>query len=154
MIWDHISVNITILQVHPQFIHFVALASSNTRIYVTLVYEASDNMHRKERWETLCEFSTSITNPWITGGDFNRVDERIGGDQVLVGELLDFTTCIDDCGVQDMKWLGHFFTWRGKQGPTRVFSRLDRVLVNGEGIRCFTGIYHEALSEGVSDHSP
>lgn len=47
--------------------------------------------------------NTYINDPWVTGDDFNsllRVKETIGGDQVLVGEILDFATCIENCGMQ------------------------------------------------------
>ncbi|KAJ8438539.1 hypothetical protein Cgig2_024628 [Carnegiea gigantea] len=107
--------------------------------YVTVVYGAPDNMERKEFWDALCGLSQYINDPWVTGDDFNsllRVKEIIGGDLVLIGEILDFATCIDNCGAH------------------KSFSRFDRVLVNEEGIRYYPRIYYEVLSKGLSDHTP
>jgi len=47
------------------------------------------------------------------GGDFNnllRLDERIGGDQVLISEVHDFTGCISQCALQEMKYKGLYYT--------------------------------------------
>lgn len=63
------------------------------------------------------------------GGDFNslpRLDKRIRGDQVLASEIDDFANCISRWALQEMRYKGLACTWSNKQGPTRVFLKLDR----------------------------
>ena len=91
------------------------------------------------------------------GADFNglpRLDERIGGDQVLANEIDDFANCISHCALQETKYKGLAYTWSNKQGPTKVFSELDRVFLNGDTIQVFANAEYEVLHEGVSNHSP
>ncbi|KAL9228042.1 hypothetical protein vseg_003660 [Gypsophila vaccaria] len=69
-------------------------------------------------------------------GDFNNVlamDERIGS-EVTSTELRDFQEYVDLCNNADNPAHGAFFTWNNKQEMRdRVFSRIDRVMVNDDG---------------------
>jgi len=43
-----------------------------------------------------------LGSPWIVGGSFNslvKLDEKNGGDPVLMGEIKDFMDCVDTCGL-------------------------------------------------------
>ncbi|XP_074291709.1 uncharacterized protein LOC141618494 [Silene latifolia] len=73
--------------------------------------------------------------PWVVLGDFNNVmfaNERIG--KIFKDEeMLPFQSTVALCDLQDMKSTGAFFTWNNKQpSETRIFGRIDRVLVNDE----------------------
>lgn len=66
-------------------------------------------------------------------GDFNCVlnrDERIGA-SVREGEMIPIRRCLANCGLEDMKHTGCFYTWNNKQaGEKSVYCKLDRVLCN------------------------
>ncbi|XP_074291143.1 uncharacterized protein LOC141617912 [Silene latifolia] len=54
-----------------------------------------------------------------------------------------------------MKCTGSFFTWNNKQpSSTRVFSRIDRVLVNDEWVSKWPDHFAHYAPEGDYDHCP
>jgi len=50
-----------------------------------------------------------------------------GGIDTNESERREFGDCILQCGLQEFKYVGAFFTWTNKQ----VWSRIDRALHNG-----------------------
>ncbi|XP_074299335.1 uncharacterized protein LOC141630407 [Silene latifolia] len=66
-----------------------------------------------------------------------------------------FRRCIADCGVVDVAAIGALFTWNNKQKPEeRIYSRIDRFLVNQDWCNSFSDIYAHFLPEGLMDHTP
>ncbi|CAI9089387.1 OLC1v1023953C1 [Oldenlandia corymbosa var. corymbosa] len=102
--------------------------------------------------------SNGIRGCWIAIGDFNNVmnsNERVGGNPVSLTEMQGMRRCVDLCELQDLKQQGLWFTWSNKQvGGRRIYSKIDRALVNGQWIIEFPHSYVTALVEGVSDHCP
>ncbi|XP_010693313.2 uncharacterized protein LOC104906276 [Beta vulgaris subsp. vulgaris] len=98
-----------------------------------------------------------INGPWLMGGDFNCVlymDERIGA-QVSSWDIEPIRSCLDECGLYDMKCSGNRFTWNNKQeGNDRVFAKLDRVLINAQWEEIYQNVGTSFLNEGEFDHSP
>ncbi|XP_074266335.1 uncharacterized protein LOC141588810 [Silene latifolia] len=90
-------------------------------------------------------------------GDFNCVlshSERLGGSSTDA-EIDEFQSCLDACGLIDSPAQGAYYTWNNKQDASfRVFSRLDRVLINSEWSR--EDAFHVCSfpSEGTFDHTP
>ncbi|XP_074288009.1 uncharacterized protein LOC141613166 [Silene latifolia] len=122
-----------------------------------MVYAYNGTQERKELWDRLCVFKRSIQGAWVICGDFNTVlvpAERLGGNS-SVEEMEDFKACVDECEVADSPASGSFFTWCNKQDPaTRVYSRLDRVLVNHQWLSDHPSVYAHFYCEGIFDHSP
>ncbi|XP_074302966.1 uncharacterized protein LOC141637306 [Silene latifolia] len=55
----------------------------------------------------------------------------------------------------DIQAIGAFYTWNNKQPPeTRVYSRIDRFLVNQEWLDTFPDHYANFMPEGHFDHTP
>lgn len=77
------------------------------------------------------------------------------GSPVRLHEVVDFRDCVEQCELADLKQCGRFFTWTNKQeGGRRVFSKIDRVLVN-EGWRTqFENAMVHFMPEGDYDHCP
>ncbi|XP_074298077.1 uncharacterized protein LOC141628890 [Silene latifolia] len=122
-----------------------------------MIYAFNDIVERKSLWSILCTLSDSINIPWILCGDFNCVlspTERLGG-MTTMEEMEDFQSCVDYCHLMDSPATGSFHTWNNKQElSTRVYSRLDRVLVNQKWLVDRVDSYAHFHDEGYFDHSP
>ncbi|XP_074290917.1 uncharacterized protein LOC141617645 [Silene latifolia] len=122
-----------------------------------MVYAYNDTTDKKCLWHDLCSFADSIHDPWILCGDFNCVlksSERLGGSS-SDEEMKDFQECLDYCQMINSPAVGSYYTWNNKQEPqTRVYSRLDRVLVNNHWIHHRPNAYAHFYNEGIFDHIP
>ncbi|XP_074315533.1 uncharacterized protein LOC141651732 [Silene latifolia] len=101
--------------------------------------------------------SLNNTTPKVgvgTNGSALPPKGEIGGNST-VEELEDLKACVDECEVADGPASGSFFTWCNKQDPaTRVYSRLDRVLVNHQWLHDNPSLYAQYYCEGIFDHTP
>ncbi|XP_074301287.1 uncharacterized protein LOC141632661 [Silene latifolia] len=127
------------------------------QFHCTMVYAFNDTIARKDLWSDVSTYSANITGPWLLCGDCNCVltpTEILGG-QTTIEEMEDFQACVDHCALLDSPATGSFYTWNKKQDPsTRVYSRLDRVLVNQEWLQARPDAYANFFNEGYFDHSP
>ncbi|XP_074283695.1 uncharacterized protein LOC141608231 [Silene latifolia] len=132
------------------------LSSGDTFLF-TAVYGSNDDEERKERWVDLMHIKDGCNVPWCLCGDFNNMldfHEKIGR-PVLWADIADFRACVEYCEVVDVKGQGAFFTWNNKHEPnSRVFSRIDRCLVNADWMRRYSECYAYFLPEGLFDHNP
>ncbi|XP_074292495.1 uncharacterized protein LOC141619376 [Silene latifolia] len=94
---------------------------------------------------------------WALAGDFNTVidpNERLGAN-TRQADMDEFLDCIATCGVTDIAATGAYYTWTNKQEPlTRVFSRLNRFMVNQEWMNQFPNMMAHFHPEGLFDHCP
>ncbi|KAK9689919.1 hypothetical protein RND81_09G090900 [Saponaria officinalis] len=158
ILWNPLMFQLLHIVVDAQVIHArVKLLCGNVDFWLSMVYGFNGANERRGLWVSFRMMKNNISGPWIWCGDFNCVlgsDERIGL-PVQLSEIKDFTECVHDCGMFDIKAIGSFFTWNNKQeGNHRVYSRLDRVMHNGDwGLR-FDEAFAQFLPEGLSDHCP
>ncbi|XP_074304373.1 uncharacterized protein LOC141639083 [Silene latifolia] len=83
------------------------------------------------------------------------VDERIGGAPVPRVEMNDMIGTVQDCELYDLKSYGSFYTWNNKhEHKGKIYSRLDRVLINEDWALEFSDSYATFLPEGLFDHCP
>ncbi|XP_074283458.1 uncharacterized protein LOC141608006 [Silene latifolia] len=98
-------------------------------------------------------------NSWsmAIAGDFNCIlaaSERYGGASSMA-EMEPFRRCVEDCEVVDIAATGSMYTWNNKQRPEeRIYSKIDRFLVNREWCDLYPDTYAHFLPEGLFDHSP
>ncbi|XP_020245145.1 uncharacterized protein LOC109823271 [Asparagus officinalis] len=82
-------------------------------------------------------------------------EEKIRGPALSEADTRDFRNFNEDCMLNHLKIVGYFFTWNNKQeSDTRVWSKLDRPLVNDTWINRFNASHAEFLLPSFSDHSP
>ncbi|XP_074298393.1 uncharacterized protein LOC141629264 [Silene latifolia] len=134
ILWNPTMFQIQFLEYQAQFIHMrVTNLGSRYCFYLTMVYAFNGVAQRRSLWERLCAFSHCLRGAWIVCGDFNTVlaPSSILGGSSTNEEMDDFRACVDACGLTDSHALGSLYTCSNKQEPmSRVFGRLDRVLVN------------------------
>ncbi|XP_074290277.1 uncharacterized protein LOC141617008 [Silene latifolia] len=120
------------------FIHMKAKEiGSGDGFYITMVYAFNEVENRRMLWNRLCGFKKK------TRGSTSEQ------------EMEDFQNCIDECELVDSPAIGSLFTWNNKQDPsTRIYSRLDRVLVNQSWLRRFQDSYAHFYTKGLMDHTP
>ncbi|XP_019233350.1 PREDICTED: uncharacterized protein LOC109213958 [Nicotiana attenuata] len=112
---------------------------------------------RRGLWEYLESQRVVCNSPWMVVGDFNSVlhmEDRIGGNPVSMPEVVDFITCVENCGLIELSQHGSRYTWNDKQGEQRVFSKIDWVFVNSEWIDNMPPYIATFLPEGINDHCP
>ncbi|XP_020270982.1 uncharacterized protein LOC109846169 [Asparagus officinalis] len=69
-------------------------------------------------------------------------------------QIEDFKNFISSCQLTHLKSIGCYFTWNNKQEAiSRIWSRLDRVLVNEEWIQNYTSSQEDFLVPNYSNHS-
>ncbi|XP_074303782.1 uncharacterized protein LOC141638274 [Silene latifolia] len=158
VIWQPSMFTVQFLDYTAQFIHMeVKDLGTGSNFHCTMVFAFNDVCKRKALWLQLCAYNRDIKGPWVICGDFNTVlvpSERLGGNSTYE-EMDDFQPCVAECGVTDCSAIGSLYTWSNKQDPSsRVFSRLDRVLVNDAWLRVNGTIYAHFYTEGVFDHTP
>ncbi|KAL9238855.1 hypothetical protein vseg_013227 [Gypsophila vaccaria] len=157
LLWKPNKVVVNMIHVDSQCIVAEVLDTvSQCSILITMVYAFNAAVDRLCLWEVLNSFK-NYTGPWLVYGDFNNVlflNERLGA-EVQSSEIEPFRKCVKECELVDIKSTGVFFTWNKKQAKVkRVFSRIDRVLVNGAWLSAFPNWYPHFLLEGVFDHCP
>lgn len=156
--WNPHKFYVSIVGSSAQFIHCKVLHHSTGHQFAcTFVYASNDLNERYDLWNSLMMLGQSIASPWLVCGDFNNplfLNERMGS-PVLHYEIEGFRNCVDNCGLMDVKASGCFFTWNNKQsGEHRVFSKIDRMLVNESWLDLFPESLAHFLPEGLFDHSP
>ncbi|XP_074290547.1 uncharacterized protein LOC141617262 [Silene latifolia] len=78
-----------------------------------------------------------------------------GFNKITSAEISPFQECVQHCGIEGLKAVGTFFTWTNKQeAKSRVYSRIDRVLINDEWLQLFPESFANFFPEGLYDHCP
>ena len=86
-------------------------------------------------------------------GDFNSVlykEDRIGGNEVTKHEIQELTSFMEDCDVSEMCITRAYFSLTNKT----IWSRIDRVFINGLWCEVFDYTTVKYLTNGLSDHTP
>lgn len=152
-IWNTRTVRVKMINKTEQYIHCEVIHNAtNKMFYVTMVYASNDAGIRTMLWKALMHLATNTT-PWIVMGDFNIVrtsDERMGPNPPKLTDMLEFNNCILGCQLEDLKGIGCEYTWTNKQEANhRVWSKLDRALVNMNWIQNYTNSVVQFLPAGT-----
>ncbi|XP_074266861.1 uncharacterized protein LOC141590151 [Silene latifolia] len=158
ILWKPNLFDVMVCQYDAQFIHTrITARTSQQQFWFTMVYAYNDGIGRRDLWQKLGVIAGQCSGAWALAGDFNTVidpNERLGANtrQADMDEFLDY---ISTCGVTDIAATGAYYTWTNKQKPlTRVFSRLNRFMVNQEWMTQFPNMMAHFHPEGLFDHCP
>ncbi|XP_060211737.1 uncharacterized protein LOC132639298 [Lycium barbarum] len=144
---------------HAQMITcLIKNSSSNTDLFISSVYAKSKSVGREELWDHMRAFSSTISGPWIVCGDYNSIlnaEEKLGGAPHRLKKSLPFLDCINDCGLTDLGYFGHNYTWcNERKNNDVIWKRLDRVLANDEWTNFLPNTTVQHLTRTSSDHCP
>ncbi|XP_074291299.1 uncharacterized protein LOC141618079 [Silene latifolia] len=125
VLWKPHWVDIHILEYDAQYIHMCVLDKiGNKQFHYTIVYAYNGISERESLW-----MSSAESDP--------------------------FQDCLDTCHLIDSQAQGAFYTWNNKQEPeSRIYSRLDRFLINCEWTDTFPHLCANFLPKGTYDHIP
>lgn len=157
MFWKN-SFQLTCLVSHEQSLTFALGRVDDPVAYISIVYAKCLVTDRRSLWNHLSSFASSISLPWIVGGDFNALtsaSEKRGGAAPNRGSMEDFQNLISAASLMDAGYEGSIFTWwNGQQEDRSIFARLDRCLYNVEWLNYFPSTKVVHLARQYSDHSP
>ncbi|XP_074301301.1 uncharacterized protein LOC141632678 [Silene latifolia] len=156
LLYNPINVTLSVQSIGDQWISCSVFHKvSSTSLNLTVVYGSNDAAERNALWAGMEAASTP--NPWLVIGNFNVVRcpaEKLGPHPPILNEMMDFNSCLISCNLDDIAGTGADMTWTNKQDPlTRVWSKLDRALVNQQWISSFPTSNALFMESGLSDHS-
>lgn len=124
----------------------------------TGVYGWPEESNKYRTGEMIKDLSHTSSGPWMCGGDFNLMlwsTEKKGGSDFKFDDAALFRDAIDSCGLEDLNFAGHPFTWTNNQGGEQnIQERLDRCLANEQWQELFRGSFVTHLEKRRSDHLP
>ncbi|XP_075109235.1 uncharacterized protein LOC142181024 [Nicotiana tabacum] len=98
-----------------------------------------------------------MVGAWEIMGDFNFVlsqKDKVGG-KVTYAEIKEFKECMEQCGLQELKSSGCFYTWNNKhEEQDRVLSKIDKVITNNDWVNKFPAYEVHYMTAKVYDHIP
>ncbi|XP_016706908.2 uncharacterized protein [Gossypium hirsutum] len=123
-------------------------------------YGHPDGRRRGNSWNLLRQLHQDQNQglPLVVMGDFNEIIdsfEKKGGRLRPIGQMRDFRGVLEDCCLNDLGFVGRWFTWeRGRFASTNIRERLDRGVASLSWMNTFPGYRLEHSSHSFSDHCP
>ncbi|GLT58322.1 hypothetical protein SLA2020_312230 [Shorea laevis] len=162
LLWDVNKVNVNVAFSSSQAIHVVVKVCNhsiipNSEWFFYGVYGRPQFEIRSLLWHELSNMADHITLPWIIVGDFNDVieqGEKFGGNPISQLRVKAYLSCMNDCGMMDMGYVGERYTWVNMRNSRIIRERLDRFWCNSNCRVLFpeATVYH--LPRLISDHNP
>ncbi|GKV25513.1 hypothetical protein SLEP1_g34945 [Rubroshorea leprosula] len=162
LLWDANKVSIDIIFSSNQAIHAMVKVCnhsviSNFEWFFSGVYGRPQFDIRSLLWHELSDMAKHINLPWIIAGDFNDVTEqgeKFGGNPINQLRVNAYLSCMCDCGMMDMGYVGGKYTWVNMRNSRIIRERLDRFWCNSSCRTLFpeATVYH--LPRLISDHNP
>ncbi|TYI89594.1 hypothetical protein E1A91_D03G067400v1 [Gossypium mustelinum] len=110
----------------------------NKRWMLDCIHADFDDQRRCEQWSLSQRVAGRRADGWVVLGDLKDLlpDDKEGGCHRSAASFSDFRNFLDKCGLLDVGFVVHPFTWfQKRQGSFNVKERLDRVLVNAKSLK-------------------
>lgn len=158
LLWND-ELDITILSSSLHHINANVIDHSRGKVWRFCgIYGWSERGNKHLTWQLMRHLKEEGENKWICAGDFNEVcfsSKKSGGAVSDWSRMEDFRSAIDECGLFDLGYNGHKFTWSNNQeGSNHIEERLDRFLASYEWVTIFENYAVEHLLRKSSDHCP
>ncbi|WCJ21171.1 hypothetical protein M5689_003348 [Euphorbia peplus] len=103
--WKDASLDISVIQIHHQFIHCDVKQNGRPLCFLSVVYASPCASDRDVLWTNLTSISQTMINPWFLIRDFNDIgnlDDRREGSNAYRNRAIHHRACMDACGVLDL----------------------------------------------------
>lgn len=160
VMWNPAYFDLQIILSGDQLIHVAAVCKlwMNSPFFISFVYAYNMKNQRAVLWDQLRGLHDQCKGPWMALGDYNcilNIEDRSTSAKGKWKEAKPLQKLLLDVGLYDFKFVGEFFTWNNKRkGGERIYSKIDRVLVNAEWEDTFQEAQALFLPPNISDHSP
>ncbi|KAF7844754.1 reverse transcriptase [Senna tora] len=157
VLWNSNNISIRIVSSSFQEVHSIVKVGPLSFI-LTSLYASPNHEKRKKLWDSLAEFSTMHSHPWLIMGDFNDISnnsEKFGGRVDNSNCMRIFNNFLNISRLIDLGFVGPLFTWTNCQPNGRTIrTRIDRAHANKQWLDLFpeTKVFH--LPRFSSDHCP
>lgn len=111
------TMNLVIVQQHPQFITMGLQNGSNIDCYFSFVYASCEASARRELFDALISFGGNLDTAWVMGGDVNAIlspTKKIGRTLGYIDSMINFSGFMAAAGLLDAGFSGSAFTWTNK----------------------------------------
>ncbi|XP_039155725.1 uncharacterized protein LOC120287105 [Eucalyptus grandis] len=157
--WNPKSASFALSACSSQAIHGrLIYLNSGISFIITVVYAEHSFTLRRPLWADLIQSSFQVVDsPWIVAGDFNAIrssSDKADISNYWIPAFNDFGDCLNQAGLDDLRYVGNRFTWSASSGPSRKLRKIDKVLTNSAWNSIFSFSEASFLPPGVSDHSP
>ncbi|XP_074277647.1 uncharacterized protein LOC141601278 [Silene latifolia] len=159
LIWDPTMFSVDVRDITDQCIHAAIRDRLRKKNFcITMVYGFNKQAERESLWHSLRKYYGTTKEAWVVCGDFNTIldtNERIGGSSVTLAEMTPFLQVVQDCELYEISACGSYYIWNNKhEEGDKIYSRIDRVLINEEWLQVFGTSFATYLPEGLFDHCP
>jgi hypothetical protein len=155
-LWWRDGVEVTVRPWCQYYIDAVITFEGKTWRFTGIYGEPRTDMRHKT-WEILRFLRAQDNLPWLCAGDFNEIvsrNEQHGGNPRNESQMLAFRECLTDCGLNDLGYKGHPFTWNNRRaGEENIQVRLDRGTATARFLELFSLTHVEHIPTEESYHA-
>ncbi|XP_030442342.2 uncharacterized protein LOC115664561 [Syzygium oleosum] len=132
--WKPYEVDLQVISLSSQVIHgHIRVLALNKTCFFSVVYGEHTFTARRSLWADLIRSSVPFeAEPWLVAGDFNAIrfdSDRMGSSNTWIPAFDEFGHCLDQAGLDDLRYIGHRFSWATSSGASRKLRKIDRALV-------------------------
>ncbi|XP_059669250.1 uncharacterized protein LOC132314395 [Cornus florida] len=151
---------LSVISTSSQAIHCsISILGQNVNFFTSFVYATNIATDRQLLWDDISYHAHLFSHsPWLLMGDLNvipNIGETHGGSMRWSNAMTDFTECLQETELDDLKFSGILYFWSKKiLGDACIAKKLERALVNLGWTKNFPSSECTFLPPGISDHSP